>query len=99
MALASSVSSRETRFAESALYLSITLKTRVGLRMWDRSGFREGGGERMQTIGAFLLAGLLAIAGLAPGLKGYEGQPGNQGGHGGGGLQGTRDSPGTRAVT
>ncbi len=39
-----------------------------------------------------------ALAGTAPGLRGYEGQPGNQGGHGGTsqGLRGYEGQPGNQ---
>ncbi len=39
-----------------------------------------------------------AIAGTAPGLRGFEGQPGNQGGHGGTsqGLRGFEGQPGNQ---
>ncbi len=51
----------------------------------------------MNTIGALLLAGYLAFAALAPGLKGYEGQPGNQGGFHQAGQQSYEGQPGNQS--
>jgi len=66
-------------------------------RYMEQSALTRMGEVRlMQTIGALLLAATLAIAGLAPGLRGYEGQPGNQGGHGGNGLLGYEGQPGNQ---
>lgn len=48
------------------------------------------------TVIMVLLMFGAAIAGTAPGLRGYEGQPGNQGGGNAPGLRGYEGQPGNQ---